>query len=247
MEADRRMVGQQAQSAKRLKVRIRNTGREFGVKPGQSLLDAATGAGFNLPHSCKGGNCGSCIAQLIGGDTYYPNGAPLGITETQIAQGYVLLCQARARTDLEVDIRTVTLAGELSVKRLPCRIERCESLSPDVLGVHLRLPAAEIFTFQAGQYVDVLLPGGRRRSFSIASPPTETQQLELHVRHVPGGQFTDDLFAHPDQKKLLNIEGPLGQFVYRKSDAPMLLIGGGTGFAPLNSIIRHRPRLPRPC
>ena len=222
-----------------MRVQIRNTGREFEVRPGQSLLDAAIGAGLNLPHSCKGGNCGSCVAQLLRGTTHYPNGQPLGISSAQIANQFVLLCQARALSDVEVDIQTIAPAGELAIKRLPCRIERCERLCPDVMGVFLRLPAAEAFAFQAGQYLDVLLPGGRRRSFSIASPPLGSLPLELHVRHVPGGEFTTALFANPEHRKLLTIEGPLGQFVYRDSAAPMLLVGGGTGFAPLNSIIRH--------
>jgi CDP-4-dehydro-6-deoxyglucose reductase len=163
----------------------------------------------------------------------------LGISDAQIADNHVLMCQARALSDVEVDIQTVAPAGELAVKRLPCRIERCELLCPDVMGVHLRLPVAEEFCFQAGQYIDVLLPGARRRSFSIASPPQGTHHLELHVRLVPGGEFTTTLFENPQQRQLLTIEGPLGQFVYRESAAPMLLIGGGTGFAPLNSIIRH--------
>lgn len=222
-----------------MRVQIRNTGRQFSVRPAQSLLDAATGAGLNLPHSCKGGNCGSCMARLLHGSCHYPNGIPLGITSGQIAEGFVLMCQARAQSDLEVEIRTLAPAGELTVKGLPCRIERCVQRCHDVMSVHLRLPAAEEFSFQSGQYIDILLEGGRRRSFSIASPPQGSHLLELHVRHVPGGEFTDALFAHPDQQKLLSIEGPLGQFVYRESAAPMLLIGGGTGLAPLMSIIRH--------
>ena len=222
-----------------MRVKIRNSGREFDARPGQSLLDAAIGAGLNLPHSCRGGNCGSCVAQLLHGQTHYPNGLPLGISTAQSAQQFVLMCQARALSDVEVDIQTVAPAGEVAVKRLPCRIERCELLCPDVMAVHIRLPMAEEFSFQAGQYIDVLLGGGRRRSFSIASPPSGSHQLELHVRHVPGGEFTTAVFASPEQRKLLTLEGPLGQFVYRDSTAPMLLVGGGTGFAPLSSIIRH--------
>ena len=126
------------------------------------------------------------------------------------------------------------------IKRLPSRIERRETLSHDVLGVYLRLPAAEVFRFEPGQYVDVMLSGGRRRSFSIASPPHDSRLLELHVRHVPGGEFTERLFAKDPSGSLLTIEGPLGRFVYRHdSDKPLLLVGGGTGLAPLKSILRH--------
>ncbi len=112
-------------------------------------------------------------------------------------------------------------------------------LSHDVLAVFLRLPAAESFDFAPGQYIDILLPGGRRRSFSIASPPHDSRPLELHVRRVPGGELTERLFAEDAGGTLLSMEGPLGQFVYRHTQAPMLLVAGGTGLAPLKSIIRH--------
>ena len=194
---------------------------------------------MNLPHSCRGGNCGSCRAQWVSGDFHYPYGRPLGLSDGEVAAGMLLLCQARARSDLTLEVRTVALASEATIKRLPCRMERYDRRCRDVMSVYLRLPAAEEFSFQAGQYVDILLPGGRRRSFSIASPPQGSHLLELHVRHVPGGAFTDPLFSQPPEKKVFTIEGPLGGFFYRESAAPMLLIGGGTGLAPLLSIIRH--------
>ena len=114
------------------------------------------------------------------------------------------------------------------------------------MSLYLRLPAAERFEFQPGQYIDILLSGGRRRSFSIASPPHDSRLLELHVRRAPGGEFTEQLFAGEISNTLLTIEGPLGHFVYRPptrlssgEDAPMLLVGGGTGLAPLMSMLRH--------
>jgi CDP-4-dehydro-6-deoxyglucose reductase len=222
-----------------LKVTILPAGSGFQTDAKTSVLESALSAGMNLPHSCRGGNCGSCRARVLSGEFHYPNGRPLGISDAEIGEGLALLCQARARSDMTIEIRAIAPAGEARSKRLPCRIERCERWSHDVMGVFLRLPAAEEFDFQAGQYLDVLLPGGRRRSFSIASPPTGSHLIELHVRLVPGGEFTAPLFAQPPEKKLLTIEGPLGQFGYRESDAPMLLIGGGTGLAPLKSIVEH--------
>ena len=222
-----------------MKVTILPAGDEFHVDAGASILSAAVAAGFNLPHSCRGGICGACRARVVSGEFHYPNGRPLGISDGEIAEGLALLCQARALSDMRVEIRGVSMAGDARIKRLPCRIERSERWSHDVMGVFLRLPAAEDFQFQAGQYLDILLPGGRRRSFSIASPPAGPQLLELHVRCVPGGEFTAPLFERSADKKLLSIEGPLGQFVYRESLAPMLLVGGGTGFAPLKSIVEH--------
>src|SRR5208282_70603 len=141
----------------------------------------------------------------------------------------------------------VTTPEQARIKRLPARIERALSLSHDVMALYLRLPAVEAFHFEAGQYIDIMLSGGRRRSFSIASPPHDSKLLELHVRRVAGGELTERLFNEQTRNALLNIEGPLGQFVYRPSAprlngasaAPILMIGGGTGLAPLKSILRH--------
>jgi CDP-4-dehydro-6-deoxyglucose reductase len=222
-----------------VRIRLSKSDLSFNATSDQSLLDAALAASLNLPHSCKGGNCGSCRARLLRGQIYYPNGAPLGLSEGEVAEGLVLLCQARARSDLTIETREITTPDEAPVKRLPARIERAELLSHDVMGLHLRLPVAEEFRFQAGQYVDIMLPGGRRRSFSIASPPHTARMLELHVRRVAGGEFSAPLFHEQARGTLLTVEGPLGQFVYRPSAAPMLLVGGGTGLAPLLSILRH--------
>ena len=233
-------------------IKLSNSQASFTAAADQPLLDAAQGAALHLPHSCKGGNCGACKARLVRGEIHYPNGAPLGLSAGEIAEGLILLCQARARTDLTIETFEVRAADSAGPKRLPCRIERAVPLSHDVMGLFLRLPLAEDFVFEPGQFVDILLPGGRRRSFSIASPPHDARPLELHVRHVAGGEFTDRLFHDDMQSALLTIEGPLGKFVYRpRADAPgadapraegappMLLIGGGTGIAPLLSILRH--------
>ena len=223
-----------------MRVSLAKSTRSFSVAPDRPVLDAALDAGLNLPHSCKGGNCGACRARLLAGTVHYPNGRPLGLSDQEVAEGFILLCQARAQTDLLIEPVEVSAAEEALIKRLPSRIERTERLSHDVLGVYLRLPAAESFQFEAGQYIDIVLAGGRRRSFSIASPPHDARLLELHVRRVPGGELTEELFSERERRSLLSIEGPLGQFAYRRNDGvPMLLVGGGTGVAPLKSILRH--------
>jgi CDP-4-dehydro-6-deoxyglucose reductase len=145
-------------------------------------------------------------------------------------------------SDLVVETIEMQAADSATRKRLPCRIERAIPLSHDVMGLFLKLPLAEPFTFEAGQYIDILLPGGRRRSFSIASPPHDARPLELHIRRVVGGEFSDRLFHEDQANALLSIEGPLGSFTYRPPEStarPMVLIGGGTGIAPLLSILRH--------
>jgi CDP-4-dehydro-6-deoxyglucose reductase len=250
------MAGQQAQPAERLGlaagppaakrrviITLANSSRSFDAAADQSLLDAARQAALNLPHSCRGGNCGACKARLLRGEIHYPHATPLGLSAAEAAEGLILMCQARARSDLLLETFEVQSADSAHAKRLPCRIERAVPLTHDVMGLFLRLPIAEDFSFEAGQYIDILLPGGRRRSFSIASPPHDARPLELHVRRVVGGEFTDRLFHEDTRSSLLSIEGPLGQFTYRPhaGDAPppMLLIGGGTGIAPILSILRH--------
>jgi CDP-4-dehydro-6-deoxyglucose reductase, E3 len=196
-------------------VRIEPHGRTLRVREDQSVLEVALAAGLNLPHSCRSGHCASCRARLLSGEIHYPNGRTAGLTAQEAESGYVLLCQARPRSDLRVEARLVANASEAEIKTLPCRIARMERLAPDVMQVFLRLPAVEPLQFRAGQYLDVLLDGGKRRSFSIASPPHDGSQIELHVRHVPGGGFTSLLFEKLQAGALLRIEGPLGQFTYR--------------------------------
>ena len=226
-------------------VRIEPHGRTLRVTPGQPILQAALSAGLNLPHSCKSGHCGSCRARLLAGAIHYPDGPPLGITAEEVGRGDILLCQARADSDLTVRARLIASVADVEIKTLPCRIARLTPLAPDVMQVWLRLPAVEALRFQAGQYLDVLLEGGRRRSFSIASPPHDSEALELHVRRVNGGGFSERLFGAAagvgslGTGALLRIEGPIGQFSYREGLGPVLMVAGGTGFAPLKSMLRH--------
>jgi CDP-4-dehydro-6-deoxyglucose reductase len=228
-------------------VRIEPQGRTLKVGAQQPLLEAALDAGLNLPHSCKSGHCGSCRARLLRGEVRYPGQRPLGLSAEEAEEGFVLLCQARAASDVTVEARLIASVADVEMKTLPCRIERLVPLAADVIQVWLRLPAVERLPFHAGQYLDVLLEGGRRRSFSIASPPHDAQLLELHVRRVPGGGFTERLFGATDGSagapllagSLLRIEGPIGQFVYRAGVGPLIMVAGGTGFAPLKSILRH--------
>lgn len=220
---------------------LKPMGRTIEVRPVQTLLDAALSAGINLPHSCRSGHCASCRAHLQEGEVAYAQGVrPPGLSADEVARGQVLLCQARAASaQLQVVVHAVARAGETEIRSLPCRVERRERRGPDVLQVFLRLPATEQIRFLPGQYLDVLMEDGSRRSFSIASPPHDSTQLELHVRRVNGGRFTARLFDQLRDGALLRIELPIGQFVYEPDDARLLLLAGGTGFAPIKSILRH--------
>jgi CDP-4-dehydro-6-deoxyglucose reductase, E3 len=214
-------------------------GRRITVAADRPILESALSAGLNLPHSCKSGHCASCRVQLRSGQVEYPNGLPLGVTAEEAAAGKILLCQARARSDLVVQARLIASVTDVEIKTLPCRIAQVTPLAADVMQVFLRLPVVERLEFHPGQYLDILLDGGRRRSFSIASPPHDSDLLELHVRRVPGGGFTDGLWSTTGVGSLLRMEGPIGQFVYREGSSPVLMIAGGTGFAPLKSMLRH--------
>lgn len=210
------------------------------VERGETILDAALRMGLNLPHSCKGGHCSSCRARIRKGEVSYPLGRPLGLMEDEERDGYALLCQAHAATEeLTIEVREIRPPmPEIVVKSLPCRVERLQRLTPDIMAVFLRVPSSEAFHFVPGQYLDIMLPQNRRRSFSIASTPGDGKQLELHIRRVSSGEFTQQLFDGTLEKSLLRIEGPLGQFWFRReSPRPAVLIGGGTGYAPLRSML----------
>ncbi len=225
-----------------MQLTLRPQNKTVPLIPDRPILEAALAAHMNLPHSCKGGNCGSCRARLLSGRVSYPRGRTMGLTESESQAGDVLLCQAVALTDVVVEAREIRRVSEVEIKALPCRVERLERWAPDVMGVYLRLPAIEDFQFQAGQYLDVMLPGHRRRSFSIASPPHDAGLIELHIRKVSGGEFTVAVFDTLSVGDLLRIEGPLGHFVYQPvidATMPLILVAGGTGFAPIKSILRH--------
>jgi CDP-4-dehydro-6-deoxyglucose reductase, E3 len=202
------------------------------------VLAAAQLAGLPLPHSCRSGRCGSCRARLLSGRVEYRDGPPPGLSPQERSEGFVLLCQALARSDLVVEARLMqSPASAAEIQILPSRIARRVPLSPDVMRLVLQLPSTQSMEFQAGQYLDVLLEGGLRRSYSVANAPNAGSELELHVRHIPGGAFSEALFGGLREGALLKIEGPLGQFRYESGPEPAIFIAGGTGFAPLKAML----------
>ncbi|MCB1919157.1 MAG: CDP-6-deoxy-delta-3,4-glucoseen reductase [Candidatus Competibacteraceae bacterium] len=222
-------------------VTIRPSGHEFQVADHEAVLDAALREkGSVLPYGCRNGTCGSCMGKLLSGQVVYPEGRPPALSVREEAEGKALLCQARPASNLVIEAREVKIGGDIPVKILPCRVEQRELLAPDVMRLYLRLPSAERLQFLAGQYIDILLADGRRRGFSLANPPHADGLLELHIRHVPGGFFTGYIFERMKDKALLRFQGPLGTFFLREdSPRPVILIGGGTGFAPLKGMLEH--------
>ena len=216
---------------------LQPSGQELNPRAGETILESALRAGINLPHSCKSGNCGSCIATLVEGEVTYPFGPPMGLNEEDRRNHDILLCKAQAVGDVVVEVRVISRAGQSQVKRLPCRVHEMAMLSHDVMRMVLRLPAVEPLEFLPGQYVDLMLAGGRRRSFSIASSPSQPGLLELHVRRVTGGEFTAQVFEKIQPGSVLRLEGPLGNFTLQDSGRPWLMVAGGTGLAPLKSML----------
>lgn len=220
-------------------VRIAGSGKTFQADEGENLLEAALRQGVMLPYSCKNGTCGSCKGKLVAGEIAYPFHPPLALEDQEQAAGDVLLCQAAARSDLELEAREIEAVRDIPVCKLPARVVEKTRLADNVMKLVLKLPRAQRLQFLAGQYIDILLPGGKRRAFSIASAPTREDEVELHVRHVDGGDFTGWVFDEMKLKDILRLEGPLGTFFVRHDapERPMIMMGGGTGFAPLKSMI----------
>jgi len=220
-------------------VTLRSSGKQFTVPAGQNVLEAALAQGLVLPYSCRIGSCGTCKARLIEGRVDYGRYEPSAMTSEEREQGYVLLCQAQPQTDLVVDAREVVEAEAIEIKLLPARVIKLESLCHDVMGLTLKLPSNQSFNYLPGQYVDVLLRDGRRRSFSMANLPG-SGEIQFHVRRVPGGFFTNHIFTKMKERDLLRLQGPLGTFFLRdESSRPMIFMAGGTGFAPIKAIIEH--------
>ena len=221
-------------------VTIQPSGHTFKVESSESVLDAALRQGIILPYGCRNGACGSCMGSILEGSVSYGNGNPPALDDDDAAAGKALFCQAHADSDLTIRVREVDAARDIEIKTLPCRVETLEHLAHDVIRIYLKMPATERLQFLAGQYIDVLIREHEPRSFSIANAPHDDEYIELHIRYVEGGLFTDQVFHHMKEKTLLRIRGPLGTFFLREdSDRPIVLIGGGTGFAPLKGILEH--------
>ncbi len=221
------------------KVQLTDQDISFKVNNDETILEAALRQECNLPYGCRNGSCGSCKAKIISGDITYTDGLPEALTKAEQDQGYALLCKAKATSDLSIEARVIETSADIKLRQFPCRVTTCEKLNDDVIRLVLELPKTERLQFLAGQYIDILMKDGKRRSFSLANPPHEDQKLELHIRYYEGGLFSEYAFKDLKNKALLRIEGPLGQFTLQESNRPIIMIAGGTGFAPVKSLVEH--------
>ncbi len=221
-------------------VTLQPSGHSFQVEDGETVLAAALRQGFILPYGCKNGACASCKGRIVEGTVDYGVTQAKALTDADKAAGKALFCQAKPLTDLVVEARTIGAAKDIPVKILPCRVQRLQRLADDVMQIDLKLPANERLQFLAGQFIEFLLRDGSRRSYSMANAPHDDEFLQVHVRHLPGGLFTDHVFGKMKERDILRFEGPLGTFFLREdSDKPLVFVASGTGFAPIKSIIEH--------
>ncbi|MEO8536006.1 MAG: CDP-6-deoxy-delta-3,4-glucoseen reductase [Betaproteobacteria bacterium] len=229
-------------------ITIRPSDHAFACEPDETVLQAAMRADLLIPYGCRNGACGTCKGRVLEGRVDFGAHQPTTLTDDDKRRGLALFCVARPLSALVIEVREVRRAGDIQIKRLPCRIESIARPAADVAIVKLKLPSNERLQYLAGQYIDVLLKDGHRRSFSLATPPHADELLELHIRHTPGGLFTDPLFTTFKGREILRFEGPLGTFYLREdSDKPVIFVAGGTGFAPIKAMIEHliHHRIPR--
>jgi len=225
-------------------VEIEPARRSFSAEPTESLLEAALRQGVVLPYGCRDGACGSCKAKATGGTWEQGPHQSSALRADEKEQGYLLTCSSFARSDLRIVCRTVSAVADIPVRKMPCRVAAIQFPAPDVAVMRLQLPAAERLRYLAGQYLELLMRDGSRRAYSLAGAPDLAEQLELHIRHMPGGKFTDPLFGQGatrvKEKDVLRFEGPLGTFFLREDSAsPIVLLASGTGFAPIKAIVEH--------
>lgn len=221
-------------------VTIKPSGHVFSVAADETILSAAVEAGFNLPYGCRNGACGACKGGVLEGQVDYGDFQAGALTAAEKQAGQALFCCAKPLSDVVIECREVTANNGIRPRIMPARVQKMEKLSHDVMALFLKLPSNERMQFMAGQYVDFLLKDGKRRAFSLANAPHSDDLLEMHLRLIPGGQFTQYVFNEMQEKSILRLEGPFGSFYLREdTDKPVIFVAGGTGFAPIKGIIEH--------
>lgn len=219
-------------------VNVKPIDRTFEVQQDDTILAAALKSGCQLPYSCQNGICGTCRAKVLDGVVDHAGSSMAILSNEDRQQGYALLCQAKALTALTIACEVVEATQDIPIRRLVSRVDRLERLAEDVMRIRLRLPAKESFRFLPGQYINVVMPGGIRRSLSLANVPDDNV-LELHLRNY-GGPFSQHVFNVMKENDLVRLEGPLGTFFVREdSSKPMVFVASGTGFAPIKAMIER--------
>jgi CDP-4-dehydro-6-deoxyglucose reductase, E3 len=228
-----------------LTITVQPAGRRFTVPRDGTLLAAAIEQGIGLPYGCKDGACGSCKSKLLEGRVIHGAHQSKALSADEEAQGFILTCCATPQTDCVIEARSVPAEGVHPVLKLPVRVASLEKPAPDVLIMRLQLPANQNFQYHAGQFLEFILRDGARRSYSMANAPSTplgapgAAMVELHIRHMPGGKFTDHAFSNLKERDILRAEGPFGSFFLREGPEPLVMLASGTGFAPIKALIEQ--------
>ncbi len=225
-----------------LTITVQPAGRSFTVARDGTLLAAAIEQGIGLPYGCKDGACGSCKSKLLEGRVIHGAHQAKALSAEEEAAGFVLTCCAIPQTDCTIEARSVPAEGVHPVLKMPVRVSSLTLAAPDVLVLKLQLPATQNFQYHAGQYLEFILRDGSRRSYSMANAPGQGPEAELHIRHMPGGKFTDHAFTALKERDILRAEGPFGSFFLREGEQPIVLLASGTGFAPIKALIEQLER-----
>ncbi|MDR3352386.1 MAG: CDP-6-deoxy-delta-3,4-glucoseen reductase [Zoogloeaceae bacterium] len=222
------------------KILVEPGGLAFGAEPDETLLEALLRQGLSMPYGCKSGACGACRGQVRRGEIDPGPYQPFALSASDLEAGKALFCCARAQSDLTLEHPGIVPEATIQPRIIPARVEKLERRAQDVIVLLLRLPAGEAFPFHAGQFIDFLLPGGLRRSYSLANAPEEEGVLEFHIRRVPGGVFTGHVFENLKVRDILRLEGPYGSFhLHEESRKPAILLASGTGLAPVKAMVEH--------
>jgi len=222
------------------RVTLQPSGHTFTTDGSDSVLQAALDAGLTLPYGCRNGACGACKGRVIDGLVDHGPAQEQALPTADRVSGLALFCCAKPLSDLVLECREVGTAKDIPVKIMPCRVQKIERVAADVIVLSLKLPANERLQFLAGQYIEFLLKDGKRRAFSIANAPHDDGFLQLHIRLIAGGEFTGHVFGAMKEKDILRFQGPYGSFFLREeSTKPMILLAGGTGFAPIKALVEH--------
>ena len=221
---------------------LQPSGNRFDVPEGTSILKAGHDSNIPLPYSCRAGACRTCRGRILEGEIDHGHVHPTYLPDEEREQGYALLCQAQPLSNLVIEVQELDIMDSIRSRMCPGRVMEMRPVTPDVMIVRIKLPMNEDVQFLAGQFVEFVLANGERRAYSIASAPSigGVRSLELHVRHTPGGLFTDYVFDGMQVHDLVRMELPLGTFFLREdSDKPLILLASGTGFAPFKSILGY--------
>ena len=221
-------------------ITVQPSGHQFACEADDTVLGAAIKAGIGLPYGCKNGACGSCKGKVVAGAVEHKAHQQRALTADEKEQGYALFCCATASADLVIEAREVGGSSDYPVRKMPSRVSTIERVAPDVVIITLQLPANEALAYRAGQYIEFMLRDGKRRSYSLANAPSLEAPLSLHIRHMPGGLFTEQVFGTMKERDILRFEGPMGTFFLREeSEKPIVMLASGTGFAPIKALVEH--------